>query len=302
MRTHSALALTTVLALLGFTRAEAASMRGCAVDDLALPKTSQEASSYAADVDGDGQPENRFGSFLAVLAGNLATDIDADTGAAVASGQIVNLIELLSRDATFTNDPAAQATWFVGEATPAPPLFNGTDTFRYDPSFTSLVLTGPLASHVFIAASSLTSIDPQFIEVQIRAGAQTITLPLLRPRLKFTTTASGLTLGQLNGSITKSDIDNIFVPGLATHFNAVVQADPQSDSAMTLLSVFDKSPTDGQISVAEVAAQPLITDLLAPDVQVLVNGGDADALSFGFGFTAVASVTILPRIFDDGFE
>jgi hypothetical protein len=86
MRTHSALAFTTALALLGSTRADAAS-RGYAVDDVALPQTSQEASSYAADVDGDGQPENQFGVVLGLLAGNFGTDIDADTGAAVASGR-----------------------------------------------------------------------------------------------------------------------------------------------------------------------------------------------------------------------
>jgi hypothetical protein len=127
-------------------------------------------------------------------------------------------------------------------------------------------------------------------------------LPLLRPRLKFTTIDGGLTLGQVNGSITKSDIDNIFIPGLAVHYNAVVQADPQSDLAMALLGVFDTNPTDGAISVVEVATQPLMVAFLAPDVQVFVDGSGQDALSFGFGFTAVTSVTILPRIFDDGFE
>ena len=303
--------LTTVLALLAFHPAGAVSTRGHAVNDLKLPDTTAEANSYAIDLDGDGTPQNQFGNALYALAFAFELDVAGNTSAAVASGQVVHLVELRSTDATFTNDTAAEATWHVGVAAPAPPLFDGSDTFRYDPDFLNGTFVAPLVSHAFVSAIPATSSEPAYVFVRIRIESQTFLLQLQGGRLKFTTTPTGLVLGQGNGSISKEDIDNVFVPTLADAFNEVIQADPQSDRAMSLLQTFDNNPMNGTISVAEVVADSLIETILRPDVDIRDENGnyapnptnpEKDALSFGFGFTAVTSVTILPRIFEDGFE
>jgi len=311
MRLNGSFIVVASITLMAFQPVHAAwYTRGHAVNTLNLPVTSNEATSYAIDLNGDGSPENYFGSVLATMA-TVGLDLLGGMAAEVAAGQIVHLIELRSTDAAFANDVAAEATWYVGEATMAPPLFDGSDTFRFDDAFAPAPYVAALTSSNFVSANPATSSTSTNLTILIAMGSTTFSLPLQGSRLKFTATAGGLSQGQINGSIRKDDIDNVFVPAMASYFNELVQADPKSDTAMTLLGLYDTDPTDGAISVQEVATNPLIISLLAPDVDIFdANDNYApnpantakDSMSFGFGFTAVVSQTILERIFDNGFE
>lgn len=285
--------------------------RSHAVDRIDLPRSSAEAASFAIDVNGDGSRDNAFGNVLVVLSGSLQLDFYAGTASAVAAGQVVHLVELRSRDADFTVDPAAEAGWYVGEPTLAPPLFDGTDNFRYEAIYPPGNFFASLTAGGFVSANPVTTNAPVDVTVVLRIGTNPMALPMQGARLEFTTTPSGLAEGQLNGSIRTADIEVNFVPALASALDQVVQDDPGSDIAMTLLQIFDHDPADGMIGFDEVRAHPLIVGLLAPDVQIRdANGNYApnpanstpDALSFGFGFTAISSPALLPRIFIDDFE
>lgn len=312
MRSFSSCLLLATLATLALQPVHAVvHVRGHAVDVLDLPNSNPEVSAYAIDLDGDGNAENQFGSVLVVLASNLDTDLATAVQGEVVAGRIVHLVELRSSDPAFANDAAAVATWYTGLATAAPPLFDGSDTFRYDPAADPARFVAPLVAGSFVSANPATTTAPVYLSVKIQIGNYTIELPLQGARLKFTATATDLVQGQVNGSISSEEIDGVFVPTLATAFDDAVQADPNSSRSMQLLQLFDTSPTDGRISVNEVRTQPVMQSILAPDVDIRDAQGNyapnpantgADALSFGFGFTAVASQTLLPQIFVDGFE
>jgi hypothetical protein len=291
-----------IVSLMACQFAHATNSRGYAVDNLILPTSSSQVMAYAIDMDGDNNPENAFGSALAALvsSGSAGTvlDLPASTAAATAAGSIVHLVELRSRDASFASDANAEAIWYVGKATALPPLFDGTDTFVYDNGYTPGVFPAPLSNGTFVSENPVTTTSPVSIQVQVQIGAHALPLSLLAARLKFTVAGNGLTQGQLNGAIPDDDIQNLFFPAVAQAANDVVQADPQSGEAQALLSFFDKDPTDGSISVHEVATNPTFSTLFVPDIQ----GVYGNAMSFGAGFTAVESVVELPPIFANGFE
>ena len=312
MRSFSSGLLAAAFAALAFQPAGAAvHVRGHAVNVLDLPNSSAERNAYAIDLNGDGQADNQFGSILAVLASNFEMDLAADAQVETAAGRIVHLVELRSTDPAFGNDAAAVATWYLGLATASAPLFDGSDTFRFDPAAEPARFVAPLAAANFVSANPATTPAPVFLALRIRIGNYFTDLALQGARLKFTATATTLAQGQVNGSISSEDIDAVFVPTLAAAFNDVVQADPQSPRAMQLLQFFDSNPADGNISAAEVRTQPVMQSILFPDVDIRDAQGnyapnpantDEDALSFGFGFTAVASQALLPQVFGNGFE
>jgi hypothetical protein len=193
----------------------------------------------------------------------------------------------------------------------AAPAFDGSDTFSYDPGFDATAFTSPLAGGSFASANPASTQQPRYLMVRLRIVTRTVELPVQGARLAFNVTSTGLVQGRVNGSIHEEDIQALFIPTLAAHYNDVVQADPGSNEAMTLLHMFDKAPEDGHISAAEVASHSLYQSLLAPDVDIRdANGNYApnpaqtapESLSFGFGFTAVRSATLLPQVFADGFE
>ena len=288
-----------------------AATRGHAVDELLLPTSGAQASARAIDLDGDAGPENQFGSVLAVMVTNLEFDIPQMTQQSVLAGSIVHLVEVSSVDPAFSNDPAAAATWYVGKPTAAPPAFDGTDLFEFDPAVDSARFVAPLANGAFVSANPVTARPPAVLAVGIRVGSQVVTLSLWGARLAFTVDANGLSTGQVNGAILQEEMDNVFVPALALAFDEIVHDEPGSDRAMALLDLFDDAPMDGSITVPEVAGDELMASLLAPDLDLFdpnggyapnPNGSTPDAMSFGFGFTAVATPARLPQIFADGFE
>jgi hypothetical protein len=67
--------------------------RSYLVNDVLLPTSNSEATSYAIDVDGDGFPENNFGQILSALTAQ-GIDFDGPMSSAVASGSIVHLVHL----------------------------------------------------------------------------------------------------------------------------------------------------------------------------------------------------------------
>ena len=92
-------ASASLLACFAATTANATNyVRSYLVNDVLLPTTSSQATSYAIDVDGDGFPDNNIGQVLTALSA-LGLDFQGSMDAAVASGSIVYLVGLRSTDA-----------------------------------------------------------------------------------------------------------------------------------------------------------------------------------------------------------
>src|SRR5688572_4013618 len=177
-----------------------AATRGHAVNQLLLPTNISQADARAIDLDGSGRPKNRFGSVLASLQ-SAELNIPAGTQQAVLSGSIVHLVEVRSADSAFTNDAAAEAAWYVGVPTAAPPAFDGTDLFSFDPAYDAARFVAPLTNGVFVSANPVTARPPAVLVVGILVGSEVVQLELVGARLAFTVGANGLSAGQVNGAI-----------------------------------------------------------------------------------------------------
>ncbi len=99
--------------------------------------------------------------------------------------------------------------------------------------------------------------------------------------------------GLIGGGMSQQTVDNDFEPALQRGFDNIVVRDcPDgagsctSDLAAALLDLFDTSPQDGRVSLAEIQNSSLIASLLKLDVN-LDHDGTNDHLSVGLGFTAV---------------
>jgi hypothetical protein len=289
-----------LVAFAATTQAQAATYaRTYLVNDLILPTTNSESTAYAIDVDGDNQVDNRFGQILVALAGS-GMDLTGATGVAVASGSIVHLVHLQTTDASFVNDPAAQATWCVGKPMSAPPAFDGLDNASC--FTTSGVFTAALAGGNFTSPSPVTTPNPVSLDFTMALGTEVVTLAVLNARLSFNADGSA---GQINGSIPHDEITYKFDPTFALMCNDAIQNAPTSDLAMQCKSLFDKgcsgSPDfadDGWIEVCEIIESSLFQSVFAPDVMVDNGGTPIEAISVGFGFTAVVN----ERVFANGFE
>jgi hypothetical protein len=297
-------ASASFLACFAATTAHATNyVRSYLVNDVLLPTTSSQATSYAIDVDGDGFPDNNIGQVLTALS-TQGLDFQGSTDAAVASGSTVYLVGLRSTDAVFKNDPAAQATWCIGAPAATPPKFDGTD----NPSCvdTSGNFVAALSGGSFTSPAPATAPNPVSVDITLPIGASNANLTVLNARLSFTINAGGnISVGQINGSIPHDEMLIVFSPAVATACNASIQSDPSAGLSTSCIAIFDTGCTgspadsgDGLIEVCEVTENAIFHALLAPDVQVDDGGTLVDANSIGFRFTAIAH----DRLFANGFE
>jgi hypothetical protein len=285
--------VAVLIAALGTSPVQATEYsRTYAVTRINLPTTNAEALSFAIDVNGDGVPDNNIGSFLAVfssLGSGAASDLNSSTNAAIANGSLIHSLIVHSADAQFHDDPSAQVVWYAG-----PPSDN-----TYPP----VAFSAALADGTFASADPATTTDPVELPLLLVIGPDLGTVYLQRARLSFTVENSGQMQGQINGAILHADLLNQILPMLVDMFNAVIQSDPTSQDAQTLLNLFDTGCSgsgahDGSIQYCELSENPLMQTLMAPDVQVRdANGNYADANSIGLRFTA-----IFDRVFANGFE
>ena len=267
------------------------------VTSLTLPQAADDAR---LDLNGDGTPDNQLGNLFRAFA---AQNIDAQVAltAALDSGTLVQLLSFQSDDPNLTTDASARAIWYVGQPTAGG--FGGPHAVSG--ATPGAAFTGALAGASYSSENPVTTHTPVagVIELRLFPTTALVALPLngMHVQWSFTGT-SQIVAGQINGSIRKTDVDNILIPALADAFNAVISADTSSILAQQLDGLFDTGGCgaavagDYHIDLCEVSTNAIISSLLAPDVQIYnASGGYApnpanttrDAVSFGVSFTAV---------------
>jgi hypothetical protein len=273
----------------------------------------QMRTDFAFDLNGDGKVDNQYGNIIGALtAQNLMPQVDAD--AEVAAGRGLLLIDERAIDPSFVNDPCAGVE-VVRAADKTPPDFTGNGSYTRASGAMAGQLKGPLTMARFSSESPATSAQPVVLDVKlpgIAFGAGTVDVRLTAAQVSYTHQSGGLTQGQVHGAIVKSDIDKV-VQQVAAILNMRVTNDPTSTTNMQILQIFDQGCTDplaknfdgttaaksdGKIAVCEVSGNAIIKNVLAPDVDLFAADGswrpnpantDKDALSIGFGFTAVGA-------------
>jgi hypothetical protein len=265
--------------------------------ELALPPS---GTTVGLDFDGDGNVDNALGTILSSLT-EMGLDVQESFKRGVLHGDIVVLMRLQAAD--FNNTDKAGAQLWMGESTSccvekAPDkldqcraeaeakdgCFGGSYTFYPDPKSDKDALLGgkiiekqlrlgpgkmTLVLPVAIGTDLVLNLEHVFVRGQVDPGGNTVTN------------------GLLAGVVSKSDLEQSFVPGIKAVLDDTL-ADPNTDQKEKdlLLKLFDKD-NDGAISLEEVKQNSLIQTILAGDIDLNKDG--VKELSLGLTFEAVGA-------------
>lgn len=264
------------------------------LDGVELPVTFQDVQTYSVDLDGDGKADNALGSLLATLATVMPTlDLEAAANHGINAGESIHLFRL--HTSSFTSEPAAQLLSWLGKpaacctSTTDPvkcaseadtTCFSGSATFSPDPAKpTPNLLSGA------ISAGSM-SFGPAPLKVRlVLKGLGTLYLRLKGAKIIGTPTSSGITAGVLGGAVDPKDINNDVIPALAGMIDVIYKDPNTASDVKSTLALFIDTNSDGTITTAELATNPLATAYIAGDVDLDKDG--IKELSIGIGFTAV---------------
>jgi hypothetical protein len=250
------------------------------------------ASTFAADLDGDDQPDNAYGRLLAMLSVyGFRAQVSADSE--TAAGRGLQLLTLAVDDTAPTPGSATLELW---RALPQPnPDFKGTGTFIIDSAVPSASVRGELESSMVTSLKVLPGEKLPQMRFRLPLGGA-VELPVSLYSISFHLAPSGLRQGQLNAAALASDVDAVVPPALAAEFTEVCAvANAPVQPCQTALTLFD-TDHDQSITTEELRASSLVNAMLAPDVKLFDGAGNfapdsaapvKDAVSIGFGFTAV---------------
>ncbi|MEO8707107.1 MAG: hypothetical protein ABI867_44180 [Kofleriaceae bacterium] len=270
-------------------------------DTVTVPENNTQAREIGLDLDDNGTIDNQLGMVLGTLAGQ-GFKVQDTLDEAVLTGSIILLLDLQSP--SFTSTTGAGLDIKLGtNPTPAACVdpenlatcgkhLDGNGSFMVDPSSPpNAGVDGKIAGGVF-------SGGPGNISLQIAlGGTEPIDLDLIGARAKATTiTETGMGEVILAGAITQSDLDTKVIPAVHAQLAPLIDRDcgalPRTppdcgcgtgSTGKTIIGLFDTTPKDCTVDIAEITNNSLIKSLLAPDVQI----DGVDALSLGISVTAV---------------
>jgi hypothetical protein len=284
--------------------------------------------TFGMDLNGDGTKDNQLGNILGTLK-SQGLDTQASVDVAVSTGEVVILLDELSIDPTFSADSGAQADVFIGNSLPMGSMLDvtGKGMFTVNTAPGKGTFLGRIANSVFNSNSPVTAKVPvqATLALPLVMGGMPVQLSVTAAHLQFTRSGTGLMMGQLNGAVSNTDVQNTIIPSVAKVLDDRVTKDPTGGQNGQILSIFDnggaadaacgttcKNPAgsvradgtaspmcaakgDGHIDLCEVSTNSIIKGLLTGDVQLFQNGAYSpqanptakDSLSLGVGFEAV---------------
>ncbi len=246
-----------------------------------LPHHATEARALGFDLDGDGDIDNQVGSLVGSLI-NLGLEIDDASADAFASGASVALHRVRADD--LANDGTVE--WRTYEGVPAgAPRFDGTD--RFDVGAETGALTGMIHDGRAELTWGATTISLPFFP-----GQSPLRLPLVRAQLTADIDAAGCA-GTIAGLIPRAELEGMILPNLAVEMIIHIARHPESEFTPIAMQVFDTND-DGQLTVAEVLATPLMRGLVSPDIDT-DDDGVRDAMSFAAAFDCVPATFTPPE-------
>lgn len=296
-----------------------------ATSKLLLPSATG-STTYAADIDGDGSPENQW-KFVVGLVSIAGLDLQASLNSAVEKGDVTILSDLRTPD--LMNAGCAGLTLALAQA-PAMgdplPRYDGSDTFRIGAT-RGVTLYGGISSGRISTTPSraLTAADAQKLEFTLSLGGGEV-LPLtvygvhIEGKLATDRGQPVIVDGQLHGALSKKDIDGKIIPAVAALVTKQINAKPMDSSTQTIIAVFENMANDVSKNKCSVAmnrcckTNPATCIILPEEVQVSALGGTLagdvhafnendtwapqppgmgvvnNGLSFGLGFSAIRAV------------
>ncbi len=297
------------------------------IDAIDVPRSVVEAASIDFGFDIDEVPgdsvDNQIGGALASLA-LFGLDTSGAVTASVNRGDAISLLAVRANSMEAT--ACAEVRWFLG-ANPAPaPCADADDEqcgghLQGDGSFDvaqispdDIAISGVISERAFATGTSDGEGADTFdivLALSLIEGMPVAEFRLRQARISIAEVSEdGLLGGKLGGAIVVGDLEETLLPAIELSANTAIAAvctgaapeccEAGSEEAL-LLTLFD-TDRDCSISIAELEENPAISELLAPDLDLLdgdgeyVEGGDgmAESMSLGFRFSAVPAAFELP--------
>ncbi len=232
------------------------------VDGIVVPRDSSEAGRLAADLDGDGAPDNAFGNVTGVLA--TTNDLSTHAPDMIASGALASVVTLQADD--LTADDAAGAVYLGAEGEPA------------------VIAGGRLTAGAFVSNRTRETRVPGAARVHlpVYVNADPIVLELEGMELELAPDGNGGYDGIVRGGVREESAREAAYVGL------VQMMETEPERHLVFERGLDKD-RDGTVTRAEVD-DSLIAFLVAADI-ALYDGdryaprpdAPADSLSVAFG-------------------
>jgi len=278
------------------------------VSELRIPTSNAMARTSALDLNGDKIADNQQGEVFGALAGQ-GLGVGETARESLLRGGLIMLADL--QTTSFANTGVTGITGFTtflgGDPSPAPCTdpgdlatcgqhLHGTGSFSVDASTTSDLAAGAIDGATFEAAIGQ-------MPVEIVVDRLPLRLVLRHARVRLTAISADHISAIFAGGITSGDVDGVVIPEAAAQIQRIVATEcgqPGGDPpcgcvpgsrARLLADVFDRSPRDCEITVAEVHDSSLVQSLLAPDLEL----GKDKLLSFGVS-VELARATFQPPL------
>ena len=248
-----------------------------------LPTNTTTSQLYSFDLDGNGTKDNGLGTVLglvSMLGGTV--DLEAMVNADIKVGKLLYLLEVLGTALTSSSPVWVQL--HKGADTDNKANNNLTGTGKLKVAFGS-----PLGSYLKgVLTTGQLNAGPNQVVAPLPMGAGSAVMVTMKlARLSGKVSSSGIISGVLGGAIPMLEIHSKVVPAVAAVMDRFYK-DPLTDASTKALlkSLFDTNG-DGTITGKELSANILVMSFLTADLD---TDGDKvkDALSIGFGFTAVS--------------
>ena len=296
-----------------------------ATDALKLPGVSGN-KTYVYDFDGDNRQENQLKNLINTISLS-GLDIQASVNKAVQSGDAIVLMNLKTGDIMKADCASVTMGLAKGPAPMAPaPKFDGSDTFQMLPDITPVSLFGKIDGGKLSTLASKEQRSDKQTEQQIQVNlplgdGKNLPLALHGAHLEGTVVKDGSVIrikdGVLHGVLAQKDIDDKIVPLVANLLTDMINKDPMSYTAKTIIGLFENqndavtkkkcmdnakdccksNPTTCKILPAEVK-NSAVGGVLSSDVQVFDDNGNwapvaggkkYNGMSVGIGFTGVSA-------------
>lgn len=222
------------------------------VDDVFLPTLSADRAAVSADLDGEGGVDNLLSRTLEVLeqGGNL----NAHGADMIRAGAIASVVEIQADD--LDEDDAVGVTYLGREGDPA------------------VVLGGTLAGGRFVSNRTATAkaLGRATLRLPAIADVEPSVLVLDAMEAELTPDGVGGYTALLRGGVGDDALAET-----ARGLRAMILADPQGHP--NAIALFD-ADRNGDVSLAEITTNSLITALFTADVMLWVDGAYAPRMSF----------------------
>lgn len=277
------------------------------VSEVDLPQNAAEAMQLGLDI--DNKPNDGIDNQLGMVLGSISAlapdlDVQGNTDTAVDRGETIVVVQLRGMIAggglgmrTFEGaNPVPAACNGPGDTVCGRHLA-GTASFDLGTAATTVPIGGVVITNIFRG-------DGGTVVMPVSMGGAPVWVTLRMAKAELTNLSPTSFQGKIGGAVTMQDLNTQVIPAMAVSMRASFDQDcdvggtppncgcAPSSTGETLRGLFDRSPSDCQISDAEV--QSVVSGFLTPDIDMNLDGVN-DALSLGLGIRGVTGSFTSPN-------